>query len=177
MRLGAGPGVALLLLIWLIDRKLLQSSDHGAARCAGQIGANRRLLRHALRGPIRGFARHHFGCECRRCGDSSIDVRLSCASLSALAQRQIAVAIIALIVHSTATPVAGIGIAVPVFVPVVVTAILGLLVPRICSAAGLYRRIHGNVDQAPIFSISTRSAALARRSLPSAARAHLTAYS
>src|ERR1700754_124750 len=42
----------------------------------------------------------------------------------------IAVAVIALIVHSTATPVAGIGIAVPVFVPVVATAILALVLSR-----------------------------------------------
>jgi len=39
----------------------------------------------------------------------------------------IAIAVIAFIVHSTATPVAGIGIAVPVFVPVVATAILALV--------------------------------------------------
>jgi len=42
----------------------------------------------------------------------------------------IAVAVIAVIVHSTATPVAGIGIAVPVFVPVVATAILALVLSR-----------------------------------------------
>lgn len=42
----------------------------------------------------------------------------------------IAVAVIAFIVHSTATPVAGIGIAVPVFVPVVATAILALVLSR-----------------------------------------------
>src|SRR5262245_15799841 len=42
----------------------------------------------------------------------------------------IAVTVIAVIVHATATPVAGIGIAVPVFVPVVATAILGLVLSR-----------------------------------------------
>jgi uncharacterized membrane protein len=42
----------------------------------------------------------------------------------------IAIAVIAFIVHATATPVAGIGIAVPVFVPVVVTAILALVLSR-----------------------------------------------
>jgi uncharacterized membrane protein len=42
----------------------------------------------------------------------------------------IAVAAIAFIVHSMATPVAGMGIAVPVFVPVVATAILALVLSR-----------------------------------------------
>lgn len=42
----------------------------------------------------------------------------------------IAVAIVAVIVHSAATPVAGMGIAVPVFVPVMVTAILALMLSR-----------------------------------------------
>jgi hypothetical protein len=72
--------------IRLIDRKLLQSSDQRAARSAGQIGADRRLFRYALCRAIRGFVQHHFGRECRRCRDSDTDVRLSRASLSALAQ-------------------------------------------------------------------------------------------
>jgi len=42
----------------------------------------------------------------------------------------IAVAVIAFIVHVSATPVQGIGIAVPVFVPVIATAILALLLSR-----------------------------------------------
>jgi uncharacterized membrane protein len=42
----------------------------------------------------------------------------------------IAVLAIALIIHSMATPVHGIGIAVPVFVPVVVTAILAFILSR-----------------------------------------------
>jgi uncharacterized membrane protein len=42
----------------------------------------------------------------------------------------IATAVVAVIVHSTATPVPGIGIAVPVFVPVVATAIIALILSR-----------------------------------------------
>lgn len=42
----------------------------------------------------------------------------------------IATAVIAAIVHASATPVSGIGIAVPVFVPVMATAILALLLSR-----------------------------------------------
>jgi len=42
----------------------------------------------------------------------------------------IAIAVIAIIIHSSATPVRGIGIAVPVFVPVVATAILALILSR-----------------------------------------------
>ena len=42
----------------------------------------------------------------------------------------IAVVIIALIIHAMATPVRGVGIAVPVFAPVVVTAILAFILSR-----------------------------------------------
>ncbi|HLZ01356.1 MAG TPA: DUF1614 domain-containing protein [Bradyrhizobium sp.] len=42
----------------------------------------------------------------------------------------IAVAVIAVVIHSMATPVQGVGIAVPVFAPVVVTAILAFLLSR-----------------------------------------------
>jgi uncharacterized membrane protein len=42
----------------------------------------------------------------------------------------IAVIIIALVIHSMATPVRGVGIAVPVFAPVVVTAILAFILSR-----------------------------------------------
>ena len=42
----------------------------------------------------------------------------------------IAIAVIALVIHSAATPVHGVGIAVPVFVPVVATAILAFILSR-----------------------------------------------
>jgi uncharacterized membrane protein len=42
----------------------------------------------------------------------------------------IAVVVIAFVIHSMATPVPGIGIAVPVFVPVVTTAILAFILSR-----------------------------------------------
>jgi uncharacterized membrane protein len=42
----------------------------------------------------------------------------------------IATAVIAAVIHSMATPVAGVGIAVPVFVPVVATAILAFILSR-----------------------------------------------
>ncbi len=42
----------------------------------------------------------------------------------------IAIVVIALIIHALATPVQGVGIAVPVFAPVVVTAILAFLLSR-----------------------------------------------
>jgi uncharacterized membrane protein len=42
----------------------------------------------------------------------------------------LATAVIALVIHSMATPVGGIGIAVPVFVPVVATAILAFILSR-----------------------------------------------
>ena len=46
------------------------------------------------------------------------------------AKAAIAIAIIALVIHSMATPVHGIGIAVPVFAPVVTTAILAFILSR-----------------------------------------------
>jgi uncharacterized membrane protein len=42
----------------------------------------------------------------------------------------IAIAVIAIVIHAMATPVHGVGIAVPVFVPVVITAILAFLLSR-----------------------------------------------
>jgi uncharacterized membrane protein len=42
----------------------------------------------------------------------------------------IAVVVIAIVIHSMATPVQGVGIAVPVFAPVIVTAILAFLLSR-----------------------------------------------
>ena len=42
----------------------------------------------------------------------------------------IAIVVIALVIHAMATPVRGVGIAVPVFAPVVVTAILAFLLSR-----------------------------------------------
>jgi uncharacterized membrane protein len=42
----------------------------------------------------------------------------------------IAVVVIAIVIHTMATPVHGVGIAVPVFVPVVITAILAFLLSR-----------------------------------------------
>jgi len=46
------------------------------------------------------------------------------------ARAAIAVIVIALIIHASATPVRGVGIAVPVFVPVVITAILAFILSR-----------------------------------------------
>src|SRR5258705_11989001 len=52
----------------------------------------------------------------------------------------IAVAVIAVIVHDTATPVAGIGTAVPAFAPGVPTAILALVLSREYAAPLAYIR-------------------------------------
>jgi uncharacterized membrane protein len=46
------------------------------------------------------------------------------------AKAAIAVAVVAVVIHSMATPVQGVGIAVPVFAPVVITAILAFLLSR-----------------------------------------------
>jgi len=51
----------------------------------------------------------------------------------------VATIIVALVIHWMADPVPGLGIAVPVFMPVVVTAIVAMLLSREDSAACLYR--------------------------------------
>src|ERR1700674_350502 len=96
----------------------------------------------------------------------------------------IAVVVIAFIIHSMATPVPGIGIAVPVFAPVVTTAILAFILSREYAPppAHIWRRrlpisaARWERSSVPIFSISTRSRALARRLPRSAAREHSTAF-
>ena len=132
MRLGVGPGGALLLAVRLADRQLFQYSDHDPARTTGQVGADRRFLRHALcRAAGDRVAGHGARGQCRRRGDPDVDVDLSRAALSALAQgrdrhRR----------HRLHHPFDGdarctaIGIAVPVFVPVVATAILAFILSR-----------------------------------------------
>ncbi len=60
----------------------------------------------------------------------------------------IATAVIAVIIHMMATPVHGLGIAVPVFAPVVATAILAFILSREYAAPlGLYRGIDGHADR------------------------------
>src|ERR1700674_5675523 len=96
----------------------------------------------------------------------------------------IAVVVIAFIIHSMATPVPGVGIAVPVFAPVVATAILAFILSREYAPppAHIWRRrlpisaARWERSSVPIFSISTRSRALARRLPRSAAREHSTAF-
>jgi uncharacterized membrane protein len=65
----------------------------------------------------------------------------------------LATAIIAFVIHSMATPVAGVGIAVPVFLPVVTTAILAFILSREYAAPLAY--IGGSMGT-PTCSTSTR---------------------
>ena len=71
-------------------------------------------------------------------------------SIYLLAKRELwvkgllATAIVALVIHWMAYPVSGLGIAVPVFVPVVVTAIVAMLLSR--RGAAPVRAAHGLVQ-------------------------------
>ena len=68
-----------------------------------------------------------------------------------------------MVIHSLADPVPGLGIAVPVFMPVVITAIVAMILSR--------------EDSAPLSLTSIRCAAWGRRSRQLAVRELLTAYS
>jgi hypothetical protein len=87
----------------------------------------------------------------------------------------LATAAIAFVIHSMATPVPGIGIAVPVFAPVVTTAILAFILSREYAAPRPISAARWERSLAPIFSISTGSVALALPSPRSAARGPSTA--
>src|SRR5882757_1021767 len=76
------------------------------------------------------MARHGSRRQCRRRGDTDHYVYLSRASLPARAQGNDCGRRHPFIIHSMATPVHGIGIAVPVFAPVVATAILAFILSR-----------------------------------------------
>jgi uncharacterized membrane protein len=90
----------------------------------------------------------------------------------------VATAIVAMVIHGMADPVPGLGIAVPVFVPVVVTAIVAMLLSREDSAPLAYiAGSLGTLIGADLTNLDKVRGLGARRSLRSAALALLTVYS
>src|SRR5713101_3302668 len=85
MRLGVGPGIAMVLLFGSLIGSYFNIP---ITLLPGQpIRSDRRVLRHALYRAGRGVvARHGSRRECRRCRYSSIDVHLSRHSIPILAQ-------------------------------------------------------------------------------------------
>jgi uncharacterized membrane protein len=93
------------------------------------------------------------------------------------AKALVTTAVVAFVIHWLVDPVPGLGIAVPVFMPVVVTAIVAMILSREEAAPLAY--IAGSLGTliGPILPISTRSAASARHSPRLAGPGLLTEYS
>src|SRR5580693_1387549 len=131
MRLGVGPGAALLLLfgsligsyfnipVTILPGETIQSGqvvDFFGMHYVVQVMVS--SLGTVLAGNVRGP-------ECPTVMSTYVVIRYQLWLKAA-----IATAVIAAIIHSMATPVPGIGIAVPVFAPVVTTAILAFILSR-----------------------------------------------
>jgi uncharacterized membrane protein len=130
MKLGIGPGMALLLLFGSL------------------IGSYINIPITILPGPVRPgaivdfYGMRYVGPMVSVFPGTVLAVNVGGAVIPALmstylvlryqlwAKAAIAVAVIAVVIHSMATPVHGIGIAVPVFAPVVTTAILAFILSR-----------------------------------------------
>ncbi len=132
MRLGVGPGAALLSAVRLADRQLFQYSDHGPARTAGQDSGQivdffgmQYVVPVVASWPGTVLAVNVGGAVIPTLMSTYLVIRYQLWLKAA-----IAIAVIAFIIHTMATPVPGIGIAVPVFAPVVATAILAFILSR-----------------------------------------------
>jgi Protein of unknown function (DUF1614) len=114
----------------LIDRQLYQRSDHGADWPTGQVGEivyffGMRYVVPVLVSRGRILAVNVGGAVIPALMSAYLLIRYDLWLRAA-----IATAAVAAIIHWIATPVPGLGIAVPVFVPVVSTGILALLLSR-----------------------------------------------
>ena len=131
MRLGVGPGAALLLLFGSLigsyfNIPIAYLSDR-------RSGPGRSLnLRHAVC-HSGSFAAWPGTVLAVNVGGAVIPTMMSTYLViryQLWLKAAIATAVIAVVIHSMATPVPGIGIAVPVFAPVVTTAILAFILSR-----------------------------------------------
>ena len=130
MRLGVGPGAALLLLFgsligsyFNIPITVLPGSPVRAGEIVDFFGMRYAVPLVVSRGTV--LAVNVGGAVIPTLMSAYLVLRYQLWLKAA-----IAIVVIAFIIHSSATPVRGIGIAVPVFVPVVVTAILALILSR-----------------------------------------------
>ncbi|WP_050401817.1 DUF1614 domain-containing protein [Bradyrhizobium embrapense] len=130
MRLGVGPGVALLLLFgsligsyFNIPITVLSGPPVRAGQIVDFFGM--RYVVPYLASPSTILAVNVGGAVIPAAMSAYLMLRYQLWLRAA-----IATAVIAAIVHASATPVPGMGIAVPVFVPVAATAILALLLSR-----------------------------------------------
>ena len=130
MRLGVGPGVALLLLFgslvgsyFNIPITILPGKTVRSGEIVDFFGMRYIVPIVTSSGTV--LAVNVGGAVIPTLMSAYLVLRYQLWSRAA-----VAVAAIAFIIHSMATPVAGIGIAVPVFVPVVATAVLALALSR-----------------------------------------------
>ena len=131
MRLGVGPGVALLLLFgsligsyFNIPITVLPGQTVESGQIVDFFGM-RYVVPLVVASPGTVLAVNVGGAMIPTLMSTYLVIRYQLWLKAA-----IAIAAIALIIHSMATPVHGIGIAVPVFVPVVATAILAFILSR-----------------------------------------------
>jgi uncharacterized membrane protein len=131
MRLGVGPGVALLLLFgsligsyFNIPITILPGNNMRAGEIVDFYGM-RYVVPLATAWPGTVLAVNVGGAVIPTLMSSYLVLRYQLWFKAA-----IAVVIVAAVIHMMATPVRGVGIAVPVFAPVVVTAILAFVLSR-----------------------------------------------
>jgi uncharacterized membrane protein len=131
MRLGVGPGVALLLLFgsligsyFNIPIAVLPGPPVRSGQIIDYFGM-RYVVPTVVSWPGTVLAVNVGGAAIPTVMSIYLLIRYQLWLRAALAT-----AVIALVIHSMATPVLGIGIAVPVFVPVVATAILAFILSR-----------------------------------------------
>src|SRR3978361_1628102 len=131
MRLGVGPGVALLLLFgsligsyFNLPITVLPGPPVRSGRIVDFFGM-RYIVPVVGAWPGTVLAVNVGGAAMRTIMSSYLVIRYQLWLKAALAT-----AAIALVIHSMATPVPGIGIAVPVFAPVAATAILAFVLSR-----------------------------------------------
>jgi uncharacterized membrane protein len=130
MKLGVGPGVALLLLFGSLIGSYFNipiTILPGAPARSGQIVEyfGMQYVVPLVTYPGTVIAVNVGGAVIPTVMSSYLVIRYQLWAKAA-----IAVAVIAFVIHSMATPVHGIGIAVPVFAPVVTTAILAFILSR-----------------------------------------------
>jgi uncharacterized membrane protein len=131
MRLGVGPGVALLLLFgsligsyFNIPITVLPGTPVRSGQIVDFFGMQY-VVPVVVQWPGTVLAVNVGGAVIPTVMSTYLVIRYQLWLKAA-----IATVVIALIIHAMATPVAGIGIAVPVFAPVVATAILAFLLSR-----------------------------------------------
>jgi uncharacterized membrane protein len=131
MRLGVGPGIALLLLFgsligsyFNIPVTVLPGSPVRSGEIVDFFGM-RYVVPVVVRWPGTVLAVNVGGAVIPTLMSAYLVVRYQLWFKAALA-----IIAIAFVIHTMATPVRGIGIAVPVFAPVIVTAILAFILSR-----------------------------------------------